>query len=85
MPKRKFLHNFVRHINSHVFRAWSVERGAWSVKRRAWSVECGVWSWSVERDGGGDTIAAYGERSVEEAATESPHTEKGARGDAKEQ
>ena len=47
MPKRKILHNFVRHINSHVFRA-----GAWSVM---------------------------------EAATESPHTEKGARGDAKEQ
>ena len=62
MPKRKILHNFVRHISSHVFRAWS-----------------------VERDGGGDRIAAYGERSVEEAATESPHTEKGARGDAKEQ
>lgn len=47
MPKRKILHNFVRHISSHVFRAWS---------------------WSVM-----------------EAATESPHTEKGARGDAKEQ
>ena len=41
MPKRKILHNFVRHINSHVFRAWS-----------------------VERDGGGDRIAAYGERSA---------------------
>ena len=54
----------------------SFERGAWSVERGAWS---------VERDGGGDRIAAYGERSVEEAATESPHTEKGARGDAKEQ
>ena len=52
MPKRKILHNFVRHINSHVFRAWSVERGAWS-----WSVE-------LERDGGGDRIAAYGERSA---------------------
>jgi hypothetical protein len=52
MPKRKILHNFVLHISSHVFRAWSVERGAWSVM---------------------------------EAATESPHTEKGARGDAKEQ
>ena len=48
MPKRKILHNFVRHISSHVFRAWSVERGAWS----------------VERDGGGDRIAAYGERSA---------------------
>ena len=61
MPKRKILHNFVRHISSLVFRAWSVERGAWSVEleREAWSVE--------------------------EAATESPHTEKGARGDAKEQ
>ncbi len=45
MPKRKILHNFVRHISSHVFRAWSVE----------------------------------------EAATESPHTEKGARDDTKEQ
>ena len=59
MPKRKILHNFVRHISSHVFGAWSVERGAWSVERGAWSVM--------------------------EAATESPHTEKGARGDAKEQ
>ena len=66
MPKRKILHNFVRHISSHVFRAWSVERGAWSVERGAWSVERGAWS-------------------VMEAATESPHTEKGARGDAKEQ
>ena len=73
MPKRKILHNFVRHINSHVFRAWSVERGAWSVERGAWSVERGAWS--VERE-------AW---SVMEAATESPHTEKGARGDAKEQ
>ena len=45
MPKRKILHNFVRHISSHVFRAWSVEHGAWSVM---------------------------------EAATQSPHTEKGA-------
>ena len=63
--------------------AWSVERGAWSVERGAWSVERGAWS--VERDGGGDRIAAYGERSVMEATTESPHTEKGARGDAKEQ
>ena len=45
MPKRKILHNFVRHISSHNFGAWSVM----------------------------------------EAATESPHTEKGARGDAKEQ
>ena len=62
MPKRKILHNFVRHISSHVFRAWSVERGAWSVKRGAWSVERGVWS--VEHDGGGDRIAAYGERSA---------------------
>ena len=61
MPKRKILHNFVRHISSHDFGAWSVERGAWSVEREAWS-------WSVM-----------------EAATESPHTEKGARGDAKEQ
>ena len=61
MPKRKILHNFVRHINSHVFRAWSVERGAWSVE-----LERGAWSWSVEleRDGGGDRIAAYGERSA---------------------
>ena len=59
MPKRKILHNFVRHISSHDFGAWSVERGAWSVERGAWSVM--------------------------EAATESPHTEKGARGDAKEQ
>ena len=50
MPKRKILHNFVRHISSHDFGAWSVERGAWS--------------WSVERDGGGDRIAAYGERSA---------------------
>ena len=55
MPKRKILHNFVRHISSHVFRAWSVERGARSVERGAWS---------VERDGGGDRIAAYGERSA---------------------
>ncbi len=47
MPKRKILHNFVRHISSHVFRAWSVERGAWSVERGAWSVERGAWS--VER------------------------------------
>ena len=57
MPKRKILHNFVRHISSHDFGAWSVERGAWSVER-------GAWSWSVERDGGGDRIAAYGERSA---------------------
>ena len=49
MPKRKFLHNFVRHINSHVFRAWSVERGAWSVEREASSVERGVWSVELER------------------------------------
>ena len=62
MPKRKILHNFVRHISSHVFRAWSVERGAWSVERGAWSVERGAWS--VERDGGGDRIAAYGEWSA---------------------
>ena len=48
MPKRKILHNFVRHISSHVFRAWSVERGAWSVERGAWSVERGAWS--VERE-----------------------------------
>ena len=59
MPKRKILHNFVRHIYSHVFRASSVKRGARSEEREAWSVM--------------------------EAATESPHTEKGARGDAKEQ
>ena len=63
MPKRKFLHNFVRHISSHDFGAWSVERGAWSVELE---LEHGAWS-------------------VMEAATESPHTEKGARGDAKEQ
>jgi len=44
MPKRKILHNFVRHISSHVFRAWSVERGAWSVEleRGAWSVKRGA-------------------------------------------
>ncbi|MBQ5461719.1 MAG: hypothetical protein IIT55_07760 [Bacteroidaceae bacterium] len=53
----------------------SLERGAWSVERGAWSVERGAWS--VERGAG-----AW---SVMEAATESPHTEKGARGDAKEQ
>ena len=46
MPKRKILHNFVRHINSHVFRAWSVERGE-----------------------GGDTIAAYEERSERRCET----------------
>ena len=44
-----------------------------SFERGAWSVERGAWS--VER----------GAWSVMEAATESPHTEKGAQGDAKEQ
>jgi len=64
MPKRKILHNFVRHISSHVFRAWSLEPGAWSLEPGAWSLEPGAWSLELERDGGGDRIAAYGERSA---------------------